>query len=468
MNGGGNVTVIGNLSNTSNGSLQLYVNNGTTVTLEGQSIKNNTGDAFKYDVISGTLVLDNASALINNTTGAGLTQSVFVLGAATNIFSGSGYTHTNAVATNNNFNAAVYLGDTNNLTGGLSVPANITNNVSDGDVGFTNNGTFIIGGQNTSSVNYYYNPIILGWTTNRGKSVTLVSATGGEVDFDGGIFKNGTDNTAGVTVGNGPGFAGLVSFQAANTYAGPTTISNGTLGLTGSGSISNSTPISVLAGATFDVTGVGGFTLASSRTLKGNGTVNGSLATLAGSTLAPGNPVGTLTVNGSVTLAGTTAMNLNRTNTPLNSSQLTASGTITGGGTLTVTNIGPALQTGDTFQLFTSGVSGFTVNIATNDANKVVYNWENDVATLGSVKVLSVTQLVNTNPATANFKATVAGNSLQFNWAPDHLGWQLYTNAAGLTATTSWFPVAGSAAVTNETITINPANPNVFFQLRYP
>jgi len=28
--------------------------------------------------------------------------------------------------------------------------------------------------------------------------------------------------------------------------------------------------------------------------------------------------------------------------------------------------------------------------------------------------------------------------------------------------------VPGSAAVTNETITINPANPNVFFQLRYP
>jgi hypothetical protein len=48
------------------------------------------------------------------------------------------------------------------------------------------------------------------------------------------------------------------------------------------------------------------------------------------------------------------------------------------------------------------------------------------------------------------------------------LGWQLYTNAVGLTATTSWFPVAGSAAVTNETISINPAIPNVFFQLRYP
>jgi hypothetical protein len=57
---------------------------------------------------------------------------------------------------------------------------------------------------------------------------------------------------------------------------------------------------------------------------------------------------------------------------------------------------------------------------------------------------------------------------LNFSWAPDHLGWQLYTNSVGLTATGSWFPVPGSAAVTNENIAINPSKTNVFFQLRYP
>ena len=60
------------------------------------------------------------------------------------------------------------------------------------------------------------------------------------------------------------------------------------------------------------------------------------------------------------------------------------------------------------------------------------------------------------------------GNTLQFTWAPDHQGWQLYTNAVGLTAAGSWFPLAGTAAGTNATITINPAQPQVFFQLRYP
>src|ERR1017187_8346959 len=83
---------------------------------------------------------------------------------------------------------------------------------------------------------------------------------------------------------------------------------------------------------------------------------------------------------------------------------------------------------------------------------------------------------VNTNPATANFAFTVTGGggggggsqTLNFSWAPDHLGWQLYTNSVGLTATGSWFPVTGSAAVTNENIAINPSKTNVFFQLRYP
>ena len=48
---------------------------------------------------------------------------------------------------------------------------------------------------------------------------------------------------------------------------------------------------------------------------------------------------------------------------PLNSnheSVVSASGTIAGGGTLNVTNLGPALQGGDAFQLFNQSVSGFT------------------------------------------------------------------------------------------------------------
>jgi len=86
----------------------------------------------------------------------------------------------------------------------------------------------------------------------------------------------------------------------------------------------------------------------------------------------------------------------------------------------------------------------------------------------GTIQVLVGVPNVNTNPATANFAATSVGNTLQFTWASDHQGWKLYTNSVGLNASSSWFPVTGSSASTSATITINPANPQVFFQLRYP
>jgi hypothetical protein len=84
--------------------------------------------------------------------------------------------------------------------------------------------------------------------------------------------------------------------------------------------------------------------------------------------------------------------------------------------------------------------------------------------------------VVNTNPATANFAFTFTGGggggggggTMNFSWAPDHLGWQLYSNSVGLTATSSWFPVAGSAAVTNESSTVDTTKTNVFFRLGYP
>jgi hypothetical protein len=89
----------------------------------------------------------------------------------------------------------------------------------------------------------------------------------------------------------------------------------------------------------------------------------------------------------------------------------------------------------------------------------------------GSTNTLSQVVNVNTNAATLGFGFTVTGGAsktLNFSWAAGHLGWQIYTNSVGLTATSSWFPVTGSASVTSESIAIDPSKTNVFFQLRYP
>jgi autotransporter-associated beta strand protein len=476
--GGGNVTIAGNLSNTSDGSLDLFVNDGTTATLQGQTLKNATGDAYRYSVQNGTLIIDNSGALINDTTGAGFNSSYFILGAATNVYFANGAVPAAGVLvkTNNSYNAAVYLGDSNNPSGGLTVDSSVTNYVSDGDIGFVNGGVFTIGGQNTSGVNTFANPIILGWTLNQGKSVTLVAATGGEVDFTGNILANGTDQTAGITVGDVI-HGGLVKLTGSNTFGGTTIIANGTLALANNGvtdaSINNSSNIKISTGTVLDVSGQsnGTFPLGlgtKAQILQGAGTLNGILNVGSLGTVAPGSPTATgiLTVNGNTTLGGNTWLKLNSGSSPTSDELLATN--VTASGTLTVTNIGPPLVPGNSFQLFSTPVSGFSTVILPTGDNGYVYTWNNLLAVNGTIVVKTAAQAINTNAATVNFQATTAGNSLQFSWAADHLGWQLYTNATGLNAPNSWFPVPGSATVTNETITINPANPNVYFQLRFP
>jgi len=124
-----------------------------------------------------------------------------------------------------------------------------------------------------------------------------------------------------------------------------------------------------------------------------------------------------------------------------------------------------------TYTLATYNLTGSSGNFASTPiiASGSLASGNNaSITTSGGQVNLVVGPSVNMNPATVNFQATAAGNSLNFTWAGDHAGWQLYTNAIALTATNSWFPVAGSGSVTATNIAINPANPNVFFQLRYP
>ena len=176
-----------------------------------------------------------------------------------------------------------------------------------------------------------------------------------------------------------------------------------------------------------------------------------------------------MTVANNLTLAGAVLMELNRTNaTATNDSIVTISGTITAGGTLTVTNLGPALHAGDSFQLFSTGVSGFfaSTNLpAIDSANNVQYTWTSSLGTDGKITVASVTSLVNTNAP--HLQVSVTGNTLNLAW-PTNAGWTLLTNSVGLTATNQWFPYPNSANLTNVGITINPANANVFFQMKYP
>jgi autotransporter-associated beta strand protein len=450
LDGGGRVTITGNLTVTSNGSMDLFVNNGTTATLRGVSTGNNAAsDGNRYEVVNGTLVLDNNNALTNDTDGAGLNQSVFILGAATNSFSGAVYSQSAATltATNNSYNAAVYLGDAANAAGGLTTPANLTNNVSDGDVGFTNSGVFTIGGQNTSGTNIYANPIILGWTANRGKSVTLVAATGGEVDVTGGLQKNGTDTTAGITVGDAA-HGGVVKVRGANnTYGGATTVSNGTLWV--SGSLAGSGAVTVDNGILLDSGTIAGAVTVSGGTLGGlggSGTISSSANVQSGGTLMPGvnaSTAGTvLSISGNLILATGSTSIFQVSHNNVSNDQI-VSGGVSYNGTLTViTNAGDApFAAGDTFQLFKAGIyGGSTFSITNLPALSPGLAWSNSLAINGSIEVVS--SGVVTPPApVAGFSGTPVSGTAPLN--------VVFTDASGGSITNWTWNFGDGVSVTN-------------------
>jgi hypothetical protein len=289
----------------------------------------------------------------------------------------------------------------------------------------------------------------LGWTANRGKSVTLVSATGGEVDFTGGILANGTDTTAGVTVGSA-GNNGLVKIRGtANTYAGGTTVSNGTLNVSG--------------------TIVSGVTVVNGSTLAGAGVISNSVKVGSGSagTLSPGatglGSLGTLSIGGSLTLgsSATTLIELNKNGSTLTSDKVAVTGAITNGGVLTVTASGNTLAAGDSFTIFTGASFNGTFSQTNLPALTGTLVWNTSVP--GVLTVSSPLPSTGTNMTFA-----ISGSTLTLSWPTNYIGWLLQSNSVNLANTNYWFLVPGSAATNQVIITLNPANTNVFYRMAHP
>lgn len=258
--------------------------------------------------------------------------------------------------------------------------------------------------------------------------------------------------------------AGRLTLTSANAYTGKTTIGAGTLALVDGSDISNSPTMEILPGATLDVAGRTdrNFTLNSGRTLTGGGNVLGALAGATGSILRPGSGIGVLSVSENVSLAGLIVMELNRTNAS-SCDRLVVAGSIAASGTLTVTNLGSALQTGDSFQLFNKPAGGFaTVNLPALASGLV---WQNNLGVDGT---LTVAPVVST--ALVDIIAQFGAGTLTLSWPQDHIGWRLQaqTNTPGVGVGSTWFDVPG-ATVTNEiALPIDPASGSVFFRLVYP
>jgi autotransporter-associated beta strand protein len=282
----------------------------------------------------------------------------------------------------------------------------------------------------SSSLNFGGNAVNLGAVT---PTITVSNNT---LEFDGPLT-----NSAGLTVAG----AGTLLLTAVNTYSGNTTISSGTLALSGSGSIASSPQVSIAAGATFNVSGLTtAATLGSGKTLQVSGsTRSATLATAVGKGL---------TLSSTISLQFTSFKPASSGGAvPLT---LSGGGTLTLGAntpvTVTVANGGVALTAaGSPYKLIAKGTSGtvatlpggaLTVNGDGNNgtASLAISNGELYLVITGSaVSTSTLLALTSGSPVYGNnnltFTATVVTNGIMAG------------NATG----NFIFSVDGSAVATN-------------------
>ncbi|MBM4037958.1 MAG: PEP-CTERM sorting domain-containing protein [Planctomycetes bacterium] len=131
---------------------------------------------------------------------------------------------------------------------------------------------------------------------------------------------------------------GTLTLGAPNAYTGNTLVSQGTLALTGGGSIAGSPAIHVALNAILDASGVTGATwsLSSGQTLTGNGTVVGNLDVALNSLISAGTSPGHLLVDGSYTQSGTMLAELGGTAQGITYDWIDVDGLVALGGTIDV------------------------------------------------------------------------------------------------------------------------------------
>ena len=414
------------------------------VTVDGGTAILDLG-ASRTDTV-GTVTVANGGSITGTGTSALTSTGTFEMqnGSVTAILAGAG------IALNKTTSGTVTLSGANTFTGLTTVSA----------------GTLAYGASNvlsTGAVTVDGATAILDLGASRTDSVGIVTvANGGSIT---GTGTSALTSTGGFAVQSGSASAilsgavaltkstaGTFTLSGVNTYTGGTTLSAGTLQLSGSGTLGGTSGVLTLSGGTLDLNGVntsvGNFTGASGTVLNnggaatltigtGNGTggnFQGVLADGSGALALTKIGTGTITISGANTYTGGTIVNAGTLT--LGASNSLSSGTVTVDGatailalgansdtvgTVTLANGGTisgtgALSTTGTFELQSgtvSGVLGGSGNLNKTTAGTVTLTGTNTFT--GSTNVNGGTLSINSDARLGTAPGSPTTDSLTFN-----------------------------------------------------
>jgi autotransporter-associated beta strand protein len=253
-----------------------------------------------------------------------------------------------------------YLSSTAWTVGGRNTTANFAGVITGNSITKVGTGTWILSGDNT----YTGTTTIIGGALQIGDGGSSGSIGTGAVTDNATLIFNRFDNVVCSNVISGTGSLkqageGVLELTAADTYSGVTYVSAGTLALTNSGSLANSTNINLSNGGIFDVSGTTSQTMAlgNGRMISGDGSLIGGFSIGGGASLAPGNnDLGSLSFSNTLTLNLGSQTMIRVSHDSQSNNVVFVAGMFTWGGGLVVSNADDPLQPGDTFKLF-SGAS---------------------------------------------------------------------------------------------------------------
>jgi len=455
----GSNTISGNVTFNRGGS-KIYAATGTTLTLSG-TFTNNAGNAqslFLNDpsntgtlifnkngagtgaasvgainiqggtvVASGTNPLGNGTFFIGSSTASATlsvdsitnvasstTASVTVYGVSTN-----GLVLGTTAGATSNTGTLIYTGTGETTSRNISLGSTATGSGTNGAV-FDQSGTGLL--------KFTSNLISTGTSTAGGAHLlTFQGSTSGTGEFAGKIVDttNGTVKTTSVAKAG----TGTWVLSGSNTYTGSTTVSAGTLLLASGGVIGNG-GVSVNGGE-FKVNGstTSAVSVASGGTVSGSGTI-GNLTVSSGGTLSPGNSPGIITT-GTLSLASGSVFSAEMTGSNTvagtNYDQVNVAGTVTLGGTLSLTLTGFTATNGNLYFLINNDGSDAITGAFSNINGGSTSN--NTEFTLGGQRWF-ISYAANYNAGVGS--TFTGGNDVALQAIPEPGTWALL--AAGLTA----------------------------------